>query len=630
MANDSSTATTAAHKLGLSCAVCTSGDVAGVCHHCALPFCAEHLPSIQRPWYRIDPEYRGLELAETVAGGAAIHCHRHSHQRFNWHPFYRSAAMFVFALLFPAAYLFRHGGQPTGALVGLFLLAAGMFMLAWVAEYRGEKASEPPLPLFGRSPSLDLREFVGGTVRLDRRGAYRAEVTRATGRIDFTLAPDGSEERRREALQRRYHLRSRRRLRTSAGFLGLRGKARLEMDEARSAMHEWRPHILALASPAEGHPFFPLDGAPQPYVVQPQYTFALGGGLPVRLLPALVSSENELGLELTVQLLGMPPHFLAGADAAITSLVLCAPPQLGDVRSLRPAAALPGAEASCAAGDDVPAVTWQNVELLQDAEAPPGTGITSGHHRTFFVRFARGALLPHATLTGSLALRIEQRLLSGLNGALLFTPLGWRRDDLTVVSHTELRLTFELSLASLAATAPLHREREREYKGPVSYRHVLELARQLNQDGHYVKRVVEHASAAVNRDDGRHVERAWTVAGRTYRGVYPVDFEINVSCPERRPRRDDGDIAYVQIRADARVSRGTSLAALGASTAELLTICDGVFGARATARQETSLPDQSAATPPDQTATPPPDQSAALPPGYGRPQQEPDRPPPGG
>lgn len=598
MADGSTTATTAAHRLGLSCAACASSDVAGVCHHCALPFCEGHLPSVQRPWYRIDPEFRGLELAETIAGGAAIHCHRHSHQRFNWHPFYRSAAMFVFALLFPTVYLYRHGGQPPGALLGLFLLAAGMFMLAWVAEYRGEKASEPPLPLFGRSPSLELREFVGGSVRLDSRGTYRAEVTRATGRIDFTLAPDGSEERRREALQRRYHLRSLRRLRTSAGFLALQGKARLEMADERSAMHAWRPHILALASPGDSHPFFPLDGAPQPYVLQPRYTFALDGGLPVRLLPALVSSENELGLELTVQLLGKPLHFLAGADAAITGLVLCAPPQLGDVRSLRPAAALPGAEASCADGGDVPAITWQNVELLQDAEAPPGTGITTGHHRTFFVRFARGALLPQATLTGSLALRIEQRLLSGLKGALLFTPLGWRRDDLAVVSHTEIRITFELSLASLAATAPLHREREREYEGPVSYRRVLELARELNHEGHYVKRLVEHASAVVNRGDGRHVDRAWTVAGRSYRGVYPLEFEINVSCPETRPRRGGGDVAHVQIRADARVSRGASLEALEASTAELLRICDAVFGASAPARAETPPPDQRTAMPP--------------------------------
>jgi hypothetical protein len=399
-------------------------------------------------------------------------------------------------------------------------------------------------------------------------------------------------------------------------LLALQGRAALAVVDDGSGVSERRPHIIALAEPGRGHPFFPLDGNPEPYAVQPQYDFTLPGGLPLRLLPALVSSENDLGLELAVQLLGKPPHALAGADVVITELWLCAPPELGDLRSVRPAATLPDDDARCESTGEPPAVCWRNVELVEDAEAPPGTGITSGHHRTFFARFARGELLPQATLTGSLKLRVEQRLLSGVGDATLFSPLGWRRDDLSTNCHTEMAVNFELSLHSLLATVPLQREREREYDGPVSYRQVLELARRLNRSEYYVKRLVEHTAGTAHRGPAPSVERAWTVAGRCYQGIFPVEFELNVSSPDRRAAA--GGSTHVQLRADARASRGPSLAALQTSIARLEQLCDDVFGS------------DTAATPVPAPTTPqhqPDTRQTDMPPGHDPARREPEQPP---
>jgi hypothetical protein len=618
----------ATYMYALGCHVCQNGDVVGVCHHCGLPFCGEHLPVSRRAWYRIDPEYRGLELAELPAGEGAVHCSRHRHDRFNWHPFYRSAALFVFALLLPTLYLYQNGIRPEASLLALFLLAAGVFMLGFVADYLAERASEPPLPLFGRGPSLALREFVSGHVRLHPNGSYRAEVRRSTGRLDFRLAPDGSEQRRREMLQRRYHLRSLSRVGTNAGFLALQGKAHLQLQGAESAALERQPHILALAGPANGHPFFPLDGPPQPFTPSPQYHFAVNGGLPVRLLPALVSSEGEqdrqreLGLELTVQLMATPPQLLAGAEVVVKELVLCVPPQMGPVRSRRPAALAPGEEVRCSGTDYTAALSWQNVELLQDAEAPPVRANTPGYHRTFFVRFARSELLRHATVTGHLVLRVEQRLLSGLSGALFFSPLGRRRDDLTCDGHTEVRVNFELSMDSLVVHTPLARERKRQYAGPASYGKVVQLSRGLNRNGYYVKRLVEHTSGVVNRDDSRQVDRSWTIAGRTYRGVYPIDFEIMVSCPEVARESLDGEVTMVELRADALVNRRACIDALDTSVRHLLLICDGVFGEQRPAAE----PGAGRATH-TQRAGAQPDAGAGLPPGYDRQRQRDEQPP---
>jgi hypothetical protein len=620
---------TGPHKYALGCSVCQSADVVAVCHHCGLPFCADHVPVPRQVWYRIDPEYRGLELAEGPPGvSVAVHCHRHRHDRFNWHPFYRSAALFVFALLVPTYYLFSNGIRPQPALIALYVLAAGLFMLGFAADYLEERASEPPLPLFGRGPALELREFVSGNVRLRPDGGYRAEMLQTAGRLDFRLAPDGSEGRRREALRRRYHLRSVARVSTSAGYLALQGRAHLRWQGAGEGIGERQPHILALGGPAEAHPFFPLDGDPQPYTPAVQYEFALDGDLPVRLLPALVTSEGEqepgreLGLELTVQVLVGPPHLLAGAEIVVKELVLCVPPQLGAVRSWRPAALEPDGAARCN-GDRVAALSWQNVELLQEPEGPPVWARTPGYHRTFYVRFAHNEMLRRATVSGHLLLRVEQRLLSGLNGALYFSPVGHHRDDLTSARHSEIRVNFELSLDSLTVHAPLERERQRQYGGPVGYERVLELSRALSRQGFYVKQVVEHTSAVVQREDAPQVERSWTVAGRIYSGVYPIDFEVLVSCPERARRRLDGDLALVEVRAEALVSRPASVATLEMGVRNLLAVCDGVFSQAVPAPEPEVSP--GLATPAPAAPTLPPE--AGLPPGYDRQRQRDDQTP---
>jgi hypothetical protein len=609
-------ATTARHKYTLRCHACLSSEIAGVCHHCALPFCAQHLPGVRRRWYRIDSEYQGLELPETDSN-IAVHCSRHFHQRFNWRPFYRSAAMFVLALLLPTFYLIQRGLPATAPLFALFALSAGVFGLGFAADLIEEMSSEPPLPLFGRGPSLELREVVSGQLLLERDGAYKVTTARTTGRIDFRVAPDGGEDRRRKALTRRYYRRSHTRHSAHAGFLALMGQADIALQGAEIADLETRPHLLELSRTVADHPFFPLDGAPQRYTLTPQYHFVLDGGLPVRLLPALVSTENALGLELTVQVRTGRPQLLTGANVVVKELVLCAQPQLGPIMSRRPAAMAPGDETHCTESNYRPALSWHNVELLPDAEAPPLTAKTPGVHRTFFARFERDELLSYSTVMGHLVLLVENHLLSGLNGALFFSPLGRRREDLSYVSHTEIRVNFRLELDSLLITTPYDVEKKRQYPGTASFESVLSLSNQLLAIGHYVKQVVEHTSGVLERDDAREVDRSWTVAGRSYRGVFPIDYEINVSCPELKPLRHDGEVVMIQLRASALVGRGARLEMLGSTVTQLLTVCDQVFGAGISPRWGQPLQPPSGPAAPSPGVGPlRPFSGAAPPPGF--------------
>lgn len=628
----------AEHFYAPGCHVCQKSDVVAVCHHCGLPFCAEHLPTAPRAWYRIDREYHGLDVGGgPPAAGPAVHCRRHRHDRFNWPRFYLSALLIFLGLLWPAVYALRQGVRPPPALLALALLAAGFFVLTFLVDFLSDRASEPPLPLFGHGPALQLRELISGQVRLQPNGVYRAETLRTTGRLDFSLAPDGSEARRRAALRRRYHLRSPARLATSAGFLMLTGRARWQLQGAGYAALEQRPHILALAGPTDEHPFFPLDGNPQPLTLAPHYHFSLAGDLPLRLLPTLVSSQTEqdreweLGLELTVQLLATPPHLLAGAEVVVKELTLCAPPQLGRVRNRRPAALEPAASeqetaddtAQCVGGR-VAALSWQNVELLPEPEGPPVWARTPGYHRTFYALFTESARLRYATLSGQLVLSVRRALLSGLNGALFFSPLGQRRDDLSFQGETEIRVSFELSMDSLPVHARVAREEKREYAERANYERVLQLSRTLNRRGYYVKHLVEHTSGVINRDDDRPVDRSWTVAGRTYRGLFPVNFEMIVSCPEPGGRRGDGAVTLVELRAEALAGRLSSIQALESSVQQLLLICEQVFGAGQPPGPATEYLE---AEPASGLQPQPPAPGAAMTPGYDRQRQRDDRAP---
>lgn len=570
-------ATTAAHKSELGCHVCRKNDIAGVCHHCGLPFCAEHLPAASRPWYYIDREYYGLGLPKADEGETAVHCIRHRHERFSWRPFYRSAALFAVAILVPMFYVYQRDIRLPALLVYLLAVSLGILIPGWFADVVGDHGNEPPLPLSGRGPSVKLREFVSGTVHLWRDGLYEPYITKQYGLIEFQLAPHGSEDKIRKALLRRYHLRHSRLDRTHMGFLALQGKANVAIQGSEMAALERRPHVLALEQAAEDHPFFPLDGAAQPYLLKPRYQFHLDGGLPVRLLPALVSTDRSLGLELTVQLQTKPPQLMRGADVVVQELTLCVEPELAPVQGHWPAAVSPDPEYRCSETDHVPVVTWKDIGLLPDSEAPVKAS-SPGYHRAFFVRFDRAAPLWRSNVSGSLQLRIDNRLLSGLSGAVFFSPLGRRRDDLACTMHTEIRLNFTLSLNSLVVVQPYGVDTVRQYPGPAGLEKVLELADRLSARGYYVKQLVEHTRGVLHREQAHEVDRTWTMAGRYYRGVYPVNFEVEVSCPASAQHPGSPEVAVLKIRLEARVSRGPTYNLLGGTQTSLLRICDEVFG----------------------------------------------------
>lgn len=608
------TATVADHRLSIGCTVCGSREIVAVCHHCGLPFCADHLSRVTRPWYRIDPEFRGLGLEQTAMGSEAIHCPAHRHARFNWRPFYLSAALFVLALAFPAAYVIRTNARPSSTLLALFLGASAAFILGFAADLVEELRNVPALPVLGRDPAVEILEFLGGQIALRPDGHYQVNRTEAAGTVRFELAPTGAEARRRDALRRRYSPLRLGRVQAMAGFLALRGKAHLEIQDDEDAALERRPHILALSRTAQDHPFFPLDGTARPYHANPRYQFALDGPFPVQLIPALVSAEGGLGLELTVQLRTAQPTLLDGAEVVVKELVLCAPEALDAVRSRRPATVEAPEDAGCGEPDTPMVIYWQGIPLQTGDDSSLVTAQTPGLHRTFFVRFEHSQRLPYTTLNGRLVLTVENRLLSGIQDALLFYPLGQRR-ELAATYRSEIHVPFRLSLAGLHVSTPLEREVHLSYPGSADYRQILNLVGALSEQGFYVKSVVEHAAAVAGRNQGRY-DHSWTLSGRRYEGVFPVNFEINVSCGPHAGAA--GDEVSVQLRVDAQVSRGDTLALFQGTIAELQAVCDRLFGS------DTVTPAplvRVRPAPQNQTSQAPSAPAAAPTPGYDRERQ---------
>jgi hypothetical protein len=119
--------------------------------------------------------------------------------------------------------------------------------------------------------------------------------------------------------------------------------------------------------------------------------------------------------------------------------------------------------------------------------------------------------------------------LSGIEGAKLFHPVGtpcpYQPNE--IEAHVEVE--FDLCLAGLSShqVARLHVPDE-TFSGVVpDHGTVIAVTSALGGSGFYVQRIVENPPFPGKR--AGCTTRSWDIAGRRYRGVYPIDFHIVMS-----------------------------------------------------------------------------------------------------
>ncbi len=401
-------------------------------------------------------------------------------------------------------------------------------------------AGSPAVPLLPRFDPVEVTETLPVHITLDADGNYQAVADAATGCLTIAATFGRADRDRVQRHRRRYGLGRDQGVGFSLGFAVLRGPV-----ATTSGLGAHDTPVLRLDGHAHRYPV--LDGDSEqvsekwcrehPYEVWQQ---PATGAIPITLTPSMVQGAGRRGFDLDLQW----PVKVAGDPGPrlvidrVECLQLDVPMAWGDVQYVDG-----NVERSQSPADgEQPAV--QTIVWRQES-------VTASERRDrrkrFAVRFEH-PIDPASVVRGRAEVHFKGTL-SRLRGVDLYYPLGHRRADqeppeirTKVVADFELRLAHirhqDVRVVPDRKRAADSARKESVVFGQVVPDHnaIIALTNAISEQGYYVKRVVENppqVGAHANR-----VNRYWDIAGRKYRGVYPIDFHLIVTGEEHY----DGDI----------------------------------------------------------------------------------------
>jgi hypothetical protein len=508
------------------CYRCGSLRIDNVCHHCRRPICADHTPQlVDRRGRPLSAEFTGLELAGTRCGEAAVHCPRCQHvgrRPLRW-------LIAVGMLLVGAGLVILL--QRQSVWLGLPTVALGIGVAA--AGIRGRERREtakrvrPTLPLLPRFDPVSVSETLQAHIRLRPDGSYRTTAEPATGRLTIAATFAKPDRERVQQYRRKFNLGERREVAFHLGFALLQGPAALAFEG------DLDPHdgaVLPLTGQVRTQPF--LNGTSQHFSGEWRRDLryrvseaAVGERLLISLTPSLVQASGRRVLDLDLQWDELDADDGAPGPTIdrVESLELRVPLAWGPVRQVSGNAAV-----GTSAADGEPAsrsITWLPGPVTRDERQQ--------RRRTFEVQFDNQIDL-NADIRGRVEVSFKGAL-SGLVGVDLYYPLGGLLSDNHAIVRTHVVADFKLSLAGVryqdVRFVPDSERPSDVFEGVIpDHTTIVALTDAISEQGYYVKRVLENPPRT-----GSHanlVNRCWDIAGRIYRGVYPVDFHLVVTGEE--------------------------------------------------------------------------------------------------
>lgn len=517
------------------CYCCEADDIVAVCHHCHRPFCRRCGPATIPKGNRLravkNNEFDDLDIADLMQDSEdkiAAHCHDHIHYKRSREIIILCLWMVcVFALSSISPYLalrtypyFSHYEYETlgpGYAIVLSSLTTAVFLSLLIYErivFNRPISPRPPLPVTGHNCQVKVKESVDGIARLTADGRYSVSVERIKGECEFSLRFINRDHRRVDLYRKKY-----KRMPTSfeAGFVLLRGVENVKFTNWDS------DGVLHLTGRLVSPHFLLRDGTERGWSQKVDYSFPRGREtsleLPVQLFPTLMrEGESAWGIALVVQ---TPPGFKSNLvrRPEVEELILKVPHEWGDIVSKSPFANFSNHQ-----------VTWENIKLPRSK-----TGQPVSYQSIFYARFSASPYIPpRGAIEGHIKVSFEGAL-SGLRDVILFNALGYRKNTSTTPKkQTTVTIPFSFDLSGLRlrklVSCPCRPEEATfEMPGLIPNSEMITgLIDALAKTGVYVKRVVE-SLPQLNKADAQVHNRYWTIIGRKYEGVFPIDFHIFVS-----------------------------------------------------------------------------------------------------
>ena len=502
----------------LECYICGSKNVEALCHHCGRAMCATHKDAFHAPdsqFYNSvhNDEFTGLTLPETAEGGTAVHCEDCLHYIVTYErSFYIMGAVGV-VLILSALMTLTLGAAVVHVLGGLAVIAVSIWGVLTEQEFRAFKLRTTcfALPFWGRFPSATLRETAVGKVTLESSGVYQVTAEKPSGVFNFDLSLTEADEFRLSQYRQKHELANSENITFHVGFAVLQGADRLQPESLSRLTSEINP--IKLVGRSASLPFLDSLSHGRQWQYQQAYNFTLDNqytaGLPLQIIPSLISEGNEWGIELNIQL---NPYLGASSlsNPVITQLELEALDFNGTVENF-----IPSAE-SLTTRLNQPKISWRNIPFHSTSS------------KSFYLRFANSRnLRPDFKVRGKLSAKFEGTV-SETTNIVLFSPLGEKlmvRDaNVHQTSKVEIQFHFDLTALCLREFHPKTQPIEQLTAIP-SNEMITRLVNAMSNKGLYVQRVIENP-AQMNRANAQIMNRLWIIAGRRYQKATPIDFRV--------------------------------------------------------------------------------------------------------
>ena len=532
------------HVPEMACYICDSVDVAKLCHHCGRAMCSNHGPFTipeKRFYNQIENcEYTNLGLEESNQPNVAVHCEDCVHYVISYEPLCYILGLVGLLAITVGLFLSPVALAVSYAIVGIAIVAVSIWATYIERSYRHHAMCKDAalLPVFGRFPSVTIKEYLKGSVRLTSDSTYLVEADVADGTLEFSLQLTVDNQERLKKYRQKYDLLTQTDLSFQAGFVVLYGTQKIWPKDWY--LHPVNPFLLT--DQVVNQPF--LQGRNSSNIRRWKYIGKYNlilddqftAGLPIQIVPTLLSQGKEWALELNVQL--NPKINTSSLDLPrVKELKLIAPGILGKVESQTPSA-----KNNYVSDQEEQTIVWKGESVeLQNRQIFP--------HKTFYLRFSKSRTIqPDMEVYGCLKLQFEGAI-SGLDGVAQFSPLGYpiSRDEITLVRHTDVEINFRFHLSGL------HVRKLHVISGSVeqltaipSSDTVTRLVEALSDKDIYVQRVIENPPQ-MNWANAQIVDRKWVIAGRRYKKATPIDFGIVATGKEQYEDTDkphDGNTTF--------------------------------------------------------------------------------------
>jgi hypothetical protein len=359
-----------------------------------------------------------------------------------------------------------------------------------------------------------------GQIVLDDSGSGAVINRGAEGLLTIKAHPLPAEVDRPEAYRKRFRVDLAERPSLDVGFLLLEGAVGIETsDEVHRA--DDSPNVMRLISslPAGLRPRAASEAKrielafTWPYRVVPRIKEEW---LPISLVPSLVSQTGRRVLDLALQWDNRYGNLNLDVDR-IEILELRVPATWGQVEA--------GSDSIFVSpvSNEERSIEWRGLLISEEDRAV--------RNHTLTVKFENEIIDLSASLRGQVDLVLRSTL-SGIETARLFYPLGTPRDERPNEIETHVKVEFDLSLSGLRySDMKRPDDLEELFVGVVpDHEAIIGLTGALSESDFYVQRVVENPPRPGGQLGDR--TRSWDIAGRRYRGVYPIDFHIRITGTE--------------------------------------------------------------------------------------------------